>query len=170
MNLQLATVGRALGDADHHVHEEGGNNAGEWIRTYLVNAGVAVAAPWCAAAIQYWSDRAAHALNVPNPLDDVKLEAYVQSYYDWAQANGKLVTPAQALHGDLVLYSFGKVRYDHIGILRQPLQGAFIRAIEGNTSPGVGENDAERQREGDGVYEKDRVATRQTTAFVRWAP
>ncbi len=37
MSLQLVALGRALGDAHHAVHEEGGNNAGLWIRRYLLN-------------------------------------------------------------------------------------------------------------------------------------
>ena len=44
----------------------------EKVRDYLSNIDppINVAAPWCAAAIQYWSDAAARLLGVDNPLDN----------------------------------------------------------------------------------------------------
>lgn len=169
--LSLVTLGIALGDVDHGVIEEGGPNAGPRVRAYLKHCDppINVAAPWCAAFVQYVSDCAADALDVSNPLDDVKLEAYVQSYHDWANAGGKIVDVAQAQAGDLILYSFGGKRFDHIGIVLRPLSGGKVAAVEGNTSPGVGASAEERERDGDGVYVKVRTIGRQAIEIVRWA-
>ena len=171
MSLAVLALGVALGDVDNGVHEEGGNNAGPRIRKYLKNVDPPInqAAPWCAAALQRWADVAAQSWDVPNPLDAVRLEAYVQSYHDWAKANNKIVLPSAAQPGDLILYKFGGQRFDHIGIVLRRLKDGMIAAVEGNTSPGVGASTEERERDGDGVYIKVRIATRQPIAVVRWA-
>ena len=162
-SLRQITLGVAIGDADHGVREQGGPNTGPRVRKYLENAGINVAAPWCAAAVQYWSDVAARMLAVPNPLDDVKLEALVQSYYNWGSSRSLLLKPEHALPGDLVLYNFHAKRWDHIGLLLDtPTDGAF-RAVEGNT------NEA-GSREGDGVLVRVRsTAKGYPVAFVRWS-
>lgn len=171
MTLPLVTLGIALGDVDHGVHEEGGNNNGLRVRAYLKHCDppINIAAPWCAAFVQYVSDVAADALDTPNPLNDVRHEAYVQSYYDWAKATGKLVTEGDASPGDLILYNFGGKRWDHIGVVLRPLSKGMIAAIEANTSAGVGATAAERERDGDGVFVKVRNIGRQPIAIVRWA-
>lgn len=166
-DLQLVALGFALGDADHKVREEGGENRGPRVRLYLANTvpPINTAAPWCAAWVQYVTDRAAAALKIPNPLDAVKLEAYVQSYFQWAEKGNRFVETTRVALGDLVLYKFGSERYDHIGIVLTPpdIAGRFT-AIEGNT------NDA-GSREGDGVFVKgDRTTrSRYPVRFVRWA-
>lgn len=161
-SLRQVALGVAICEVDNKVREEGGANAGPRVRKYLANAGINVAAPWCAAFVQYVSDVAANALAVPNPLDAVKLEAYVQSYYVWAKEAGALVKPEAALPGDLVLYDFHGKRWDHIGLLLDtPTEGAF-RSVEGNT------NEA-GSREGDGVLVRVRSLTKYPCAFVRWA-
>src|SRR5690554_3172510 len=105
--LALVTLGVALADADHKVREVGGNNRGPRITQYLrgVEPPIHVDAPWCAAAVQYWSDVAARGLGVKNPLDAVRHEALVQSYYDHLKDRGEvavdLVEP-----GDLCLFQF----------------------------------------------------------------
>lgn len=171
MSLAHVALGVALGDVDHGVHEEGGNNNGSRIRAYLKHCDppINVAAPWCAASCQYWADFAADALGVQNPLNDVRLEAYVQSYHDWAKAAGKLIDVEHAQPGDLILYNFGGSRFDHIGIVLQPLHAGRIVSVEGNTSPGVGASAVERERDGDGVFVKVRTLGRQPIAIVRWA-
>jgi hypothetical protein len=163
MSLRVLALGFAAMDAHRKVREHG-TNSGPEVTEMLKNAGINVAAPWCAAAVQLWTDQAANLWAVPNPLDAVKLEAYVQSYYVWADEKKALVKEAYALPGDLVLYSFGKKRWDHIGLLVEtPVNGDF-RAVEGNT------NEA-GAREGDGVLIRLR-GTRKgyPVAFVRWAP
>lgn len=163
MSLRWMTLGCAGMDARWKVHERTAN-AGPEVTEYLRNAGINVAAPWCAAAVQFWSDTAAGLLAVKNPLDDVKLEAYVQSYFQWADESHALVKESQALPGDLVLYSFGKKRWDHIGLLLDtPVDGSF-RAIEGNTNAAGG-------REGDGVLVRLRGTKKgYPVQFVRWTP
>lgn len=162
MSLRAVALGCAVMDARRKVRENG-TNSGPEVTEYLKNAGINVAAPWCAAAVQFWSDVAANALAVKNPLDEVKLEAYVQSYYQWAKDRGSIASEAIALPGDLVLYNFGGKRWDHIGLLLDtPTDGAF-RAVEGNT------NEA-GSREGDGVLIRIRSTKKgYPVTFVRWA-
>lgn len=162
--IQRVALGIAACDADHKVREEGGNNRGPRIFDYLrgTDPPINVAAPWCAAAVQYWSDLAARTLGTDNPLDAVKLEAYVQSYHDWAEERGALVDATQARPGDLVLFDFHGNRWDHIGLLAQlpDGDGAFW-TVEGNT------NEA-GSREGDGVLFKPRKLGDYPVSFVRW--
>lgn len=161
--IKLVTLGFAGCDADHKVREEGGNNRGPRIREYLENTDppINIAAPWCAAAVQYWSDAAARVLGVENPLDAVRLEAYVQSYHDHFAPDG-IVTAAEAEPGDLVLYSFGGQRWDHIGLVAQAPTDSTVWSVEGNTS------DA-NQRDGDVVTIKPRALDRSyDVTFIRW--
>lgn len=165
MSLQAVTLGVAICEADHKVVEEG-TNWGPRVREYLRNCDppINVAAPWCAAFLAFVSDVAARGLGVANPLDSVRLEAYVQSYYQWAKEGGRLISPQESIPGDLVLYNFRNVRWDHIGLLITPPDDlGFMRCVEGNT------NDA-GSRDGDGVYMKIRSLKRNyPVAFVRWA-
>lgn len=161
--IRVVTLGVALGDADHKVREEGGNNKGPRVRMYLDNAGIAVAAPWCAAAVQYWADVAARGLGISNPLDVVKLEALVQSYFDTFKADA--VLPKDAEPGDLALFRFdGSERWNHIGLVAQPpaAGSTVFFCVEGNTGD-------VSQRDGDGVYLKPRDLSKYPTCFIRWA-
>ena len=159
--IETVTLGVALAEADHKVREEGGNNNGPRIRQYLDNAGIAVPAPWCAAFVQYCSDVAARGLGVPNPLDAVKLEALVQSYAD--EFAHQVVDPWSARPGDLVCFSFGGERWDHIGVIAQPPVGQSFWTVEGNTS-------TTDQRDGDSVSVKPRTLDTGTREplFLRW--
>lgn len=168
MNLAQIALGVAV--AEVGVREQGGANRGPQVRKYLADCDPPLPEgnPWCAAFVQYCADHAARTAEVPNPLDDVKLEAFVQSYFDWASAGGKLVTASQAKPGDLVLFNFGGARWDHIGFVLQPpiaKDGGWkpMRTVEGNTNDGG-------SREGDGVYVRAREVRDHTTIFVRWAP
>lgn len=165
-SLPLVALGFALCEAERGVREEGGENRGPRIEEYLraTDPPISVAAPWCAAFVQFVSDRAAEALAVANPLDAVRLEALVQSYADWSEGLGLFVERGAARPGDLVIYRFPRVpRWNHIGILasRVDRDGSFS-AVEGNT------NDA-GSREGDGVVLKLRsTEAGYPTAFIRW--
>lgn len=164
--LQLVTLGVALADADHKVREEGGNNRGARIQDYLRNTEppINVAAPWCAAAVQYWADVAARHLGVDNPLDAIRHEALVQSYHDALAPQG-LVNPDMVEPGDLALFRFpnGPDRWNHIGmVVQRPNDSGIFWSVEGNT----GDVD---QRDGDGVYVKPReVDPGYPVCFLRW--
>lgn len=170
MSIRLVALGFAASEADHKVREEGGNNRGPRIRQYLDGAGIAVDAPWCAAFVNYCADGAARVLGVPNPLDEVQLEALVQSYHDRFQ--GSQVSVAEAQAGDLVLFRFsGSDRWNHIGLVAQPPKpgSTTFWSVEGNTSAGVGATDEEREREGDGVYVKPReIGSGYPVSFIAW--
>ncbi len=168
-SLRILTLGVALGDVSHEVREVGGNNMGPRVAWYLKNCvpPIIIPAPWCAAAVQGCSDIAARAWGIPNPLDEVRQEALVLSYYEWARDNRLIVPAEEALPGDLAFYDFHPDSgnpWDHIGLLLDPVDfaGAY-RAIEGNTG-------SQSQRDGDGMFLKGR-STRSTykTAFARWA-
>ena len=160
MKLSLVALGVAAAEADHKVRETEGNNRGARIRQYLAGAGISVDAPWCAAFVDYCYDLAARTLGASNPLEPVKLEALVQSYYDRLQ--GDQIEPYEVEPGDLVLFKFpGPDRWNHMGLVSQPpKQGSTVFfSVEGNT----GDVD---QREGDGVYVKPRDIAKQPTCFI----
>lgn len=165
MSLRLTTLGVALAHADFKVREEGGNNRGPMIRKYLASLDppIKVDAPWCAAFVAYVSDVAARGLGIRNPLDAVKHEALVQSYYNEFRLDvlGPAIRPEP---GDLALFKFGKTEtWNHIGFVAQPpTVGTIFWACEGNTGD-------VSQRDGDGVYLKPRDAAKQPTCFIRWA-
>lgn len=157
--IHLVALGIACAEADHDVREVGGNNRGPRVREYLASVGFAEGAAWCAALGFYcWKLAAEEVLGVPNPLEVVPHRALVQSYYETLA--GYAVDPYDARPGSLVLMKFGSNPrdYDHFGMLRRPIpQGTFgCLTVEGNTGPGIGSTDAERQREGDGVYLRTR--------------
>ena len=163
MSLADVTLGVALGEVDHKIREVGGNNRGPRIAQYLgsLDPPIHSAAPWCAAFVAYCSDTAARGAGLTNPLDEVKLEAYVQSYYDWASPHKLTSEPRR---GDLVLFNFGGKRWDHIGIIAiPPNEHGILYSVEGNTGD-------VNQRDGDGVYLKPRDTSKLTCCFVRWAP
>lgn len=163
--LSAVTLGVMLDEISHGVSEEGGNNRGPRIREYAANIDPPMTDgfPWCAMLVQFASDVAAKGLSLSNPLDRVRQEALVQSYFD--EFSGAQVPAAQAEPGDLVLYQFpnGPDRWNHIGILavRPNADGVFV-AIEGNTSD-------ENQRDGDVVARKIRnTNVSYPLAFIRW--
>lgn len=163
--LALVTLGCAIRDADLGVGEEGGNNEGPRIREFLANTDppINIAAPWCAAAVQYWSDLAARRLKIPNPLDEVRLEAYVQNYFDTLRHLE--IAPGLVQQGDLVLFSFGGERWDHIGLVVTPpsVGVSLFETVEGNTS-------AESERDGDAVAVKARrLDAGYRVTFIDWA-
>lgn len=171
MKLPLVTLGMALGDADHGVHEVGGENRGERVARYLANSDppINVAAPWCAAWVQERADVAAAHLGLVNPLDMVRREALVADYFAWAKETRRVVPVEQAEPGDLICFNFRGQGWDHIGFVVRRGPAGSIYTVEGNTSPGVGSANVEREREGDGVFTKTRSTTRQPVAIIRWA-
>lgn len=166
--LRYLAVGVALGDAARGVRETS-PNWGPDVRAYLANCDPPIKVPsaWCAAAVQSWTDKAARAAGVPNPLDAVEGEAYVLDYFRLAQARGWVIAPSMADTGDLILYQFegGPRRWNHIGLVVQPpdRQG-LVHTVEGNTG-----DPSKNQRDGDGVYQKVRsIRSSYQTCFIRW--
>lgn len=157
--IQAVTLGVALAESDHGVHEEGGDNRGPRVRAYLKNAGVSEGLAWCAAFVQYVSDVAAAGLGRTNPLDEVRDEALVQSYYDALE--GSVIPLADVEPGDLVLFKFsGSETWNHMGIVAMPPRGGgMFMSVEGNTS-GEGE--------GEGVFLKTRQTNKYPVCFIRW--
>lgn len=173
MGIQAEALDIALQEYEKGVREDEPNWSPD-IKEYVENLDPPLdfPIPWCAAFVQFCTDRAAEQEGVPNPLDNVKREAYVQDYYSWAQDYYKLVAEgAELLPGDLVVYSFGGERYDHIGFFERSLDDKTVLTVEGNTSP-IGSPDhepADLQREGDGLYRKTRRKDRHETRFIRWS-
>lgn len=169
MRLREVALGCALGEAGRGVREAGGNNRGPEVLSYLSNAGIQVAAAWCAAFIQAMTDRAARLLKIRNPLDDVNREALVADYVTLAKERGWLVGPERVARGDLVCFRFGTPAggWNHIGIVMDPPSrlpgGAWgpFWTVEGNTG-------ADGGRDGDGVYLKLRSYSAERVCFVAW--
>jgi len=165
--IRLVTLGVLAGEVDHDVREEGGNNMGPRMQRYRENADppVGVAVPWCALLIQYASDVAARALGISNPLDAVRQEALVLSYYE--ELRNQEVDRQAAEVGDLVLFKFGSSSrpWDHIGLIRIPpgvLTDEGFQTIEGNTSD-------DSERDGDAVAYKHReLDAGYPACFLTW--
>lgn len=165
--LRFGALGVLLGHVAIGVREQGGNNRGAVIKQYLASCDPPLPEgnPWCAAVIQFATDVTAKGLGTRNPLDDVKLEAYVQSYVDWAIGKKKEVSWFQTSIGDLVCFSFGGSRYDHIGmVLSVPDRQGRFKTIEGNTSDSS-------QRDGDALAVKTRTihTGHKPVTFIRWS-
>lgn len=167
--MRQVALGVALCEASNGVRELGGENRGPRVRAYLNAVGINVPAPWCAAFVQYCTDVAFEGVGQVNPLNDVALEALVQSYFNWANEGGHIIRDEDAMPGDLILFKFGGKRWDHIGFVVRSLHNGEYRTVEGNTSAGVGASQAEREREGDGVFIRRRQLGLAPTCIVRWS-
>lgn len=169
--LRTLVVGWLLCEADHGVGEDEALYLARIVR-YLKRAGFNKRVPWCAAMIDYAITRLTEPYGMDNPLEDVKHLALVQSYHDWATRNEALVLPSQVEHGDLAFFRFGSSgRWDHIEVVTHPPDdtGRFL-TVGGNTSPGIGTSPDERERNGGGVYRKERWTGRSyPVTFARWA-
>ncbi len=172
--IRAVTLGVLAGEIDHGVREEGGNNLGPRMLRYRENADppIGIAVPWCALLIQLGSDVAATALGIENPLDAVRQEALVQSYFDELQ--DQEVGRSEVEAGDLAFFKFGSSSraWDHIGIVASPpgVKGTAWRAdkadefrtIEGNTSD-------DSERDGDAVaYKSRRLDAGYPLTFCTW--
>lgn len=156
--LHRVALGFAIAEADHKIREENPNDSTR-IREYLANSSIPVPAPWCAAFVQFCSDRAAQAIVQRNPLDDVRREALVADYVEWAKEENRIVEHPEI--GDLAAFDWkGDGRWDHIGFVsRTPnLRGSFW-CVEGNT----------RGEGGEGVHNKPRSTKRgYNVCFISW--
>ena len=164
--IRLVTLGVLAGEVDHGVREEGGNNLGPRMKRYRENANppIGFAVPWCALLIQYASDVAARSLGIPNPLDDVRQEALVQSYYE--ELRDQEIAASAAEVGDLALFKFGSSdrAWDHIGLVSVPpkVGTSGFQTIEGNTSD-------DSERDGDAVaYKARHIDAGYPVTFLTW--
>lgn len=172
-DLRAAVCGAAVMDADHVV-VEGVPHHMKRVLQYVKAAGFNQRVPWCAAWVDYVVALITGTWKLPHPFEAVKHAALVQSYYDWAEGEGLVMDhPHKVSAGDLALFRFsGADRWNHIGIVTHlpRLDGSVFRfsTIEGNTSPGVGATGDERERDGGGVWRKDRtLGGAYPVAFVR---
>lgn len=150
---------RAAADAlaNIGVTEEGGNNRGKYVETYLHSVGLDAGDPWCAAFVRYRFEQAAKALGVALP-SNFPDSGYCPDYQSWARGRGLWIPISSDAArspqvGDLALFYFaGKGRVAHIGIVVEAHEWG-VWTVEGNTGPeaGTGVN-----RDGDGVYKKRR--------------
>lgn len=175
MRLRDAAVGIALGEAVNDAHEIGGNNRGPYVRKYLKSVGFDEGAAWCAAFTWWCIIEGARFLGVSGfPLAELRRRALVAAYIDFAREHELVVLPGLARPGDLVAFQWPSG--NHIGfVLERPpaLAGsphtvARFATIEGNTSPGVGLESWERERDGDGVYRRRRKYDEDRVTFIRW--
>lgn len=152
---------RAASDAEANVGvtEQGGENAGKYVETYLHAVGLRRGDPWCAAFVRYRFEQAAHALgqSLPAGFPD---SGYCPDYQHWAKERHLWIPVADAKsgaapvqRGDLCLFHFAaKNRVAHIGIVVGTMAGGVVN-IEGNTAAETGTT---VNRDGDGVYLKHR--------------
>lgn len=151
---------RAAADAlaNVGVTEQGGNNRGRYVETYLAAVGLDPGDPWCAAFVRFRFERAAAALglDLPRSFPD---SGYCPDFKAWGVSR-KLWLPSSSTEarddvqvGDLALFYFAsKKRVAHIGIVTE-LHPWGVWTVEGNTGP---ESGSGVNRDGDGVYKKRR--------------
>jgi hypothetical protein len=145
------------------VSEQGGDNRGPEVNEYLREAGVPSGNPWCAALMNWCAKKAADVLGVKSPLEEVPIQAYVQSYFEHFKKKGKIVEAKDAKPGDLIVLFYPSLkRYGHIGIVTSiDLKSGLAYTIEGNTN-------SAGSREGNVVAAKTRAIT-PNAKFLRWA-
>lgn len=149
---------RAAADAEANigVTEQGDNNRGKWVETYLAAVHAEPGDPWCAAFVVYRLVTAAHELN-STIQDDFPRSAWTPDLIEWGKHNGLFIPAhdwALSQRGDIAGYYFpAKGRIAHVGLVTHGSANPFTD-VEGNTSkPGGGV-----ARDGDGVWEKQRTA------------
>lgn len=118
----------------------------------------------CAAFVNWCAEEASGLVDAESPLEEVRQQALVQSYYEWAKADERLVSPPKVGLGDLFLVYFpSRGTYNHMGFVRDPNpNGDYTEftTVEGNTNDAGG-------REGYKVASRTRHY-RDGVAFIRW--
>lgn len=144
----IATRALAIARTQLNVRELTGKNDGEAVESYLRSVGLGKGYAWCV-ALPYWCFRkASEELYIPNPLPKT---GGVLDHLN--KTKGKIINPEEAITGDLVCMDFGKGK-GHMYIVAETFRNPFNEkrafTIEGNTN-------VEGSREGDGVYERNRL-------------
>ena len=136
--------------------EEGGDNRGPMVEAFQSTIGGANGQSWCLSFIQaltaYVEDRFGVVSNLP-------LTELVAALWDKTPVEVR-VTAENVQPGDLILWQYGATSKGHVGIVTNVLF-KLLRTIEGNTS-----DSKEIDREGDGVYEKERSLIGTTNMHV----
>lgn len=140
--------------------KETSTNWGPKVKEYLAAAGVTVPAAWCAAFVYWCVEQASKLKGVENPLKDIPLKAYVQSYYNYAKEHGKLIPFKEVGPGDLFLIYYPSLkRYGHIGFVYGAYHNDnYYETVEGNTNSQGG-------REGNEVALRKRKVDDNTVFF-----
>lgn len=158
MNLRERTLEIAITQLG--VHEEGGANRGPAVERYQRAGGGHAGDPWCADFENWCAEQAAAEQTVYSPLENVPLQGYVESLYEWAGKNKLLVEAENALPGDIfVLYFPSLKRYAHTGFVKKMQSNTFV-TVEGNS------ND-DHSRDGVKVASNVRPIT-EHVKFIRW--
>lgn len=140
------------------VTEQGGENRGKYVETYLAAAGARKGDPWCMAFVYFRFKSAADTLQIPLPKLFPRTASTVVAS-NWYKDSGRWITHQQARAnpdlvqpGDMVFFYFAaKRRIAHVGIVIA-IQADGVWTVEGNTSDGTGVD-----RDGDGVYKRFRT-------------
>jgi hypothetical protein len=130
------------------VREEGGNNKGQRVSEYLLNAGITTPAAWCSAFVRYILD----ACRIRNKVNAWAASATANNrIYDRRYPDKNTITPSG---GDVfTLYYPNLNRIGHTGFIVL-WDDKWVETIEGNTS----EADTRETSSGrDGVFKKKRL-------------
>lgn len=145
-----------LAAANVGVTEDGGENRGKAVETYLRSVNLPPGSPWCAAHAYYRESSAAWQLGLQLPADFPR-SGWCPDFEAWGKKNGLWIPVRDAVGvvrpGDMALFWFAaKGRVAHAGLVEQARPWGVV-TIEGNTGPDSGDG---VQREGDGIYRKTR--------------
>lgn len=145
------------------VKEVGGNNKGEFVKMFQKAVdGRANGEPWCAAFTSYCikttSEVFKKAIGSSSPAFEtqLKISESVCNFWFNSPESCRIEKPEV---GCLILWrrwSNGKPTWQgHIGIVVEVVDKDLVRTVEGNTS-----SDGPNERDGDGVFLKNRSITR----------
>jgi hypothetical protein len=184
--IALLALDIAIAYAEAGVHEEGGNNRGDYPEFFQRLMGGHPGDPWCAdfvctCLVKAYARHAGQAedrAHLPGYVHAASAMAIPLSGYCPALAEGARqkflfrspsFTPAP---GDLVLFDFSRVSLPvrvagtgegephHVGFVREARPDGSLWTVEGNTSSGrVPPTGGGSQRDGDGVYCRTRPRT-----------
>lgn len=143
------------------VREVGGNNRGEFVSMFQKAVdGKARGEPWCAATVSYWIKTSTEILS--KSLGDEALSSPLklsESVCNFWFNNPEKYRSSKPEMGSLMLWrrwSGGKPTWQgHIGLVVEIVSKDVVRTVEGNTSA-----DGPNERDGDGVFLKNRSITR----------
>lgn len=146
-----------------YVRELTNNNDAPEIDKFLTYLGLPKHLPWCSAYVVYVCKEAADSLQIKNPIFRT---GKVSSLWEFSQENElryKTFDSEEVLSGeikltksDIPIWASGLIKNNdfsgHTGLVRYQINKDKFATIEGNTTPG----DKGNQREGGGVYERER--------------